>query len=97
MVGSCIQVTVADRIRALNARILAGDGPDILVLDGLPTESYIEKGILADLNPLLGDLKEELLPSVLSAYTETWISSFLIRSDPSRLFYCLFGFAQSFC
>ncbi len=67
--GSEGTVTVADRIRALNARILAGDGPDILVLDGLPTESYIEKGILADLNPLLGDLKEELLPSVLSAYT----------------------------
>ncbi len=66
--GSEGTVTVADRIRALNARILAGDGPDILVLDGLPTESYIEKGILADLNPMLGDLKEELLPSVLSAY-----------------------------
>ncbi len=45
------------------------DGSDILVLDGLPTESYIKKGILADLNPVLGDLKEELLPSVLSAYT----------------------------
>ena len=41
--GSEGTVTVADRIRALNARILAGDGPDILVLDGLPTESYIEK------------------------------------------------------
>ncbi len=67
--GSEASVTAADRIRTLNARILAGDGPDILVLDGLPTESYIKKGILADLNPVLGDLKEELLPSILSAYT----------------------------
>ena len=37
--GSEASVTAADRIRTLNARILAGDGPDILVLDGLPTES----------------------------------------------------------
>jgi hypothetical protein len=37
--------TVADSIRALNAKILAGDGPDILVLDGLPEDSYIRKGI----------------------------------------------------
>ena len=67
--GSDGSVTAADHIRALNARILAGDGPDILVLDELPTESYIKKGILADLNPVLGALKEELLPSFLSAYT----------------------------
>ena len=67
--GSDGSVTAADHIRALNARILAGDGPDILVLDGLPTESYVKKGILADLTPVLGELKEELLPSFLSAYT----------------------------
>ena len=67
--GSDGSVTAADHIRALNARILAGDGPDILVLDGLPTESYVKNGILADLNPILGELKEELLPSFLSAYT----------------------------
>lgn len=62
-------ITVADRIRTLNARILAGDGPDILVLDGLPVESYIEKGILADLMPALAERKQDLLPTILSAYT----------------------------
>lgn len=62
-------VTIADRIRALNARILAGDGPDVFVLDGLPTESYIKKGILADLMPTLADRKEDLVPGILSAYT----------------------------
>ncbi len=67
--GSDGSVTAADHIRALNARILAGDGPDVLVLDGLPTESYVKKGILADLTPVLGESKEELLPSFLSAYT----------------------------
>ena len=38
--------TVSDTIRALNTALLGGNGADLLVLDGLPAESYIEKGIL---------------------------------------------------
>jgi hypothetical protein len=60
--------TAADRIRALNARILAGDGPDILVLDGLPADSYKEKGILADMSEALAPVKEELLGNILAIY-----------------------------
>ena len=67
--GADGSVTMSDRIRALNARILAGDGPDVLLLDGLPVDSYIEKGILEDLTPVLGSEKETLLPNILSAYT----------------------------
>lgn len=62
-------ISSADRIRALNARILAGDGPDILLMDGLPAESYVEKGILEDMTSMLGSVKEGLLPNILSAYT----------------------------
>ena len=62
--------TVSDRIRALNTRILAGNGPDLLIMDGLPEKSYIEKGILADLNSVLFEEKKELLPNILSAYTK---------------------------
>lgn len=43
----------ADAISNLNTEIMAGNGPDILLLNGLPWESYGEKGILADLR---GDL-----------------------------------------
>ena len=68
--GADGSVTMSDRIRALNARILAGDGPDVLLLDGLPVDSYIEKGILEDLTPVLGSEKETLLPNILSAYTK---------------------------
>ena len=39
----------ADYIRALNTELLAGGGPDILVLDGLSEASYIEKGVLEDI------------------------------------------------
>lgn len=43
-------VTREDAVRNLNTALLSGEGPDILVLDGLPIDSYIEKGILADLS-----------------------------------------------
>lgn len=60
--------TAADRIRALNARILSGDGPDVLVLDGLPAQTYIERGILADFSAVLGSDKDNIAPNILSDY-----------------------------
>lgn len=51
-----------DIIRALNTEILNGKGPDIIVLDGLPAESYIEKGVLKDLSEFKNfDLLDKLL------------------------------------
>ncbi len=41
--------TEQDYIKALNTELLAGTGPDVLLLDGLPVDSYIEKDVLADL------------------------------------------------
>ena len=41
--------TEQDYIKALNTELLAGTGPDVLVLDGLPIASYIQKGVLAEL------------------------------------------------
>ncbi len=45
--------TAEDAIRALNTDIMAGEGPDVLLLDGLPLESYEGKGLLADLSGVL--------------------------------------------
>ena len=39
----------ADALYQLNAEILAGDMPDLLVTYGMPTESYGQKGLLLDL------------------------------------------------
>lgn len=41
-----------DALTALNTKLLAGDGPDILLLDGTSYESYMEKGVLSDLTEL---------------------------------------------
>ena len=42
-----------DIIAALNTRLLAGDAPDLLILDGLPARGYIQKGALQDLSGLV--------------------------------------------
>ncbi|MCD7991747.1 MAG: extracellular solute-binding protein [Clostridia bacterium] len=64
--------TVSDTIRALNTELLGGNGADLLILDGLPAESYIEKGILTDLKEYLSPMIEsgELMEQVTKPYTE---------------------------
>ncbi|MFV0399251.1 MAG: extracellular solute-binding protein [Oscillospiraceae bacterium] len=63
-------VTTSDALRALSTEVLAGSGPDVLVLDGLPADSYIEKGVLADLTGVIGEKisSGELLESVAHSY-----------------------------
>lgn len=42
-----------DAVKQLNTRLLAGDAPDVLILDGLPVDSMAEQGLLADLSSLV--------------------------------------------
>lgn len=59
--------TLSDSIRTLNVELLSGKGADLLLLDGLPVESYIEKGVLADISDIIrpaidaGDLLENII------------------------------------
>lgn len=46
-------LSISDYVEALNTELLAGKGADILILDGLPIESYIEKGVLEDMEDVL--------------------------------------------
>lgn len=48
-----------DDIRTLNTELLSGNGADVLLMDGLPTDAYIEKGMLADLTKLADGLTAE--------------------------------------
>lgn len=48
-----------DDIRTLNTELLSGNGADVLLLDGLPVDAYIEKGILADMTDLMESLLDE--------------------------------------
>ncbi|MDR1600679.1 MAG: extracellular solute-binding protein [Oscillospiraceae bacterium] len=51
-----------DHIRALNTDLLAGKGGDVLMLDGLPMDQYISRGVLKDISALVSSLG--LLPGV---------------------------------
>ena len=42
----------SDAINILNTEIMAGDGPDVLFLNGLPWNSYAKQGILMDLSSI---------------------------------------------
>ena len=59
--------TEQDYIKALNTELLAGKGPDIIILDGLPMSSYIEKGVLSDISTIV-DSAEGVLPNVRQSF-----------------------------
>ncbi len=46
-----------EMIQGLNTELLSGKGADILILDGLPAESYIEKGVLMDMRDLVEEME----------------------------------------
>lgn len=52
-------ISSEDALQALSTDIMAGNGPDVLLLDGLPVNSYIEKGILADISDVVKEIEEK--------------------------------------
>lgn len=63
-------VTKEDALKSLNTKMMAEDGPDVLILDNMPADSYIEKGLLCDLSPLLDSLdgEEALFENLVDAF-----------------------------
>ena len=63
-------ITRDDAIRTLNTELLTGNGPDVMILDGLPVESYIQQGVLLDLAPVVQPMLDsrELQENVAGAF-----------------------------
>ena len=61
-------VTDTDALKVLNTEIMAGTGPDVLLLDGISEDTYIEREMLEDLSGVLKD--EDILPNIKDAYTK---------------------------
>ncbi|NCB62735.1 MAG: extracellular solute-binding protein, partial [Clostridia bacterium] len=61
-----------DVIRALNTELLSGKAPDILLLDGLPVDSYIGKNVLLDLTAMVEEMvaTQGLLENLMGAYAK---------------------------
>lgn len=63
-------VTREDAVKTLNTELLAGSGPDLLILDRMSVDSYMEKGMLEDLTEVLErvDKEEGVYRKVTDAY-----------------------------
>ena len=55
--------TVSDALKKLNTRLLSGNGPDIIVMDDVKAESYIESGQLLELSDIV-DTTENLAAGI---------------------------------
>lgn len=49
-------VTREDALKKLNTQLLGGSGPDIIMLDGMDIDTYVEKGVLRDLTDIVGEI-----------------------------------------
>lgn len=61
-------VTTEDAVKVLNTEIIAGKGPDIILMDKLSVEYYAEKGVLLDLSPVLQDRKGQLFTNISDTF-----------------------------
>ena len=62
-------VTREDAVKRLNTEIMAGTGPDLIVLDDMPINSYVDKGLLLDLTDYFVQYsaKEPLFDNIIEA------------------------------
>lgn len=51
-------VTREDALKSLNTRLMSGEGPDVLILDDMPIDTYEEKGVLLDISDIIDEVKE---------------------------------------
>lgn len=75
-------VTLEDALSVLSTDILAGKGPDVLILDGMPADSYIEKGILTDISDVVEEIDRE--EGVFSGIKEGSTKNGKIYAFPAR-------------
>ncbi len=64
-----------DGVSKLNTDIVSGKIPDIILIDNsMPVDSYISKGLFADLYPFIDNdaeiNREDLMPNILEAFSE---------------------------
>lgn len=78
------QRAVEDALRVLNTDLLAGNGPDLLILDGMPLQSYVEKGMLLDLQDLVST--DQLLRVATALATEDGLYAISTRVKMPMLY-----------
>lgn len=74
-----------DALTQLNTQLLAGSGPDVLILDDMPVDSFIEKGLLADLSDKVNT------DGLLANMADVWKTQEGLFALPARCFPHLMG------
>ncbi|MDE7323175.1 MAG: extracellular solute-binding protein [Lachnospiraceae bacterium] len=52
-------ITREDALKKLNTQILGGSGPDVILLDGMKMDTYVEKGVLMDLSDIVNEVDKK--------------------------------------
>ena len=53
---------VGDVLKLLNTRLMSDDGPDVIVMDDINADGYMESGQLADLSGIISESKDLIEP-----------------------------------
>lgn len=82
-------VTAADALKNLNVELMSGNGPDVILMDGIDVSVYAGKGMLRDLSGLLDGLtgEEALIPNVAGC-GKTGTGTFVVPSVFQVLLIC---------
>ena len=64
--------TKSDAMKSLDTELLAGNGTDIIIMDGLSVDTYYEDGVLKNLNDIIDmeTVSNELFVNMLSPYED---------------------------
>lgn len=73
-------VTAADAMRTLSTELLAGKGPDVIVMDDMNVDGYIQKNILQDLSDVVSGTK------TLSNITNSFHQEGSLYAIPARFY-----------
>ena len=63
-------ITKDDAVKTLNSELLSGKGPDIIFLDNLTQDYYIEKEIISDISDIVDNNKDKILSNVINKSTK---------------------------
>lgn len=76
------ETTISEAIKALNLKMAGGDGPDIIILDGLNIDNYIEQNLLADISDVIEEANKKNI--LFSNISQTYFNENKVFAIPTR-------------
>lgn len=61
-------MTLDDALKNLTTELAAGKGPDILLMDNIPYESYVKKDVLMDISSIFAEMEGSFFDSIIDSF-----------------------------